>query len=291
MAVNHIFTVDVEDWYHSSLDIFKDTNVQHGTKPLESVVDNTLTTLALLAESNNKATFFVLGTVAQYYPDLVKEILNQGHEVATHGYAHELVYNLTPQSFEMDIKKSLDLISQAGCTEVTGYRAPYWSIKKQNLWALEVLQKMGFRYDSSIFPISRGLYGIPDANPCIHRTNDTFWEFPPATIRCLGRNWPIAGGGYLRLLPYGIIQRAIRTATNDQMRVFYCHPYELDPTDMQLQHRVKSLSSAVYYVQQIIGRKSNPDKLKRLIRENRFISIKEALCELEQKKNATPCAS
>ena len=159
LPIKNIITIDVEDWYNSSLDLFKDTNVEHGAKPDASVVDNTLCTLKLLAETKNKATFFILGTVAEYYPDLVKEILIQGHEVATHGYAHNLVYKLSPQEFEDDLRKSLDYLAKAECSQILGYRAPYWSITKKSLWALEVLQKLGLKYDSSIFPIKRGLYG------------------------------------------------------------------------------------------------------------------------------------
>ena len=140
----NVITIDVEDWYHSSLDIFKDSDVKHGSRPDESVVDNTLKTLQLLSETNNKATFFVLGTVAEHYPDIVKEILNQGHEVATHGYSHQLVYNMTPQSFEDDLKISFDHLEKASCSEILGYRAPYWSITKKSLWALEVLKNAGY---------------------------------------------------------------------------------------------------------------------------------------------------
>ena len=136
-------TIDVEDWYNSSLDIFKDSDVPHGSAPDKSVVGNTLTTLDLLSETNNKATFFVLGTVAQAYPDLVREIASRGHEVATHGYSHQLVYNMTPESFEEDLKISLDHLANAGSANILGYRAPYWSITKKSLWALESLKKLG----------------------------------------------------------------------------------------------------------------------------------------------------
>src|SRR4030066_602406 len=124
----NIISIDVEDWYSSSLDLFKDSNVQHGSKPDPSVGANTRNTLKLLKETGNTGTFFVLGTVAEYYPDLVKEILDNGHEVGTHGYGHNLVYKLTPEEFERDIVKSLEYLGRAGCEDVVGYRAPYWSI-------------------------------------------------------------------------------------------------------------------------------------------------------------------
>lgn len=279
--VKNVLTIDVEDWYHSSLDLFKDSPVRHGAKPEPSVVDNTIQALDLLSKTDNKATFFVLGTVAEHYPDVVKEILKRGHEVATHGYSHKLVYNMRPEEFEDDLKISLEHLNKAGCDQILGYRAPYWSITRQSLWALEVLQRLGFKYDSSIFPIRRGLYGIPGANPSVHKIAEDFWEFPPATIRMFGINWPIAGGGYLRMVPYRIIASAIRKSSGRQSGVFYFHPYELDPTDVHLKHKVKSAGTIAYWLQQKIGRGSNPDKLKRLLSEFKFTSIKETLSNLQ----------
>lgn len=277
----NIISIDVEDWYHSSLDLFKDSPVQHGAKPDMSVVGNTLQTLDLLSKTDNKATFFVLGTVAEHYPDIVKEILNRGQEVATHGYCHKLIYNMRPEEFEDDLKISLEHLNRAGCDRILGYRAPYWSITKRSLWALGILRKLGFKYDSSIFPIRRGLYGIPGANPSVHKIAEDFWEFPPATIRMFGINWPIAGGGYLRMVPYRIIASAIRKSSGRQLGVFYFHPYELDPTDVHLKHKVKSVGTVAYWLQQKLGRGSNPDKLKRLLSEFKFTSIKETLSSLE----------
>ena len=273
---SNIISIDVEDWYNSSLDLFKDSDVKHGGRPDPSVVDNMVTTLELLAQTKNKATFFVLGTVAEHYPDIVKEMLNSGHEVATHGYSHRLVYNMTPQEFEDDLKISLEHLTNAGCTEITGYRAPYWSITKRSLWALDVLKKLGFKYDSSIFPIHRGLYGIADAPTGPHEVRQGLWEFPPATIRFMGVNLPIAGGGYLRLMPYKVISGAIKKAKTEEIQVFYFHPYELDPLDTDLKHKAKSLRTVLYWIQQKTGRADNPDKLRKLLSEFRFTSFRES---------------
>jgi len=278
----NIISVDVEDWYHSSLDLFKDSPIRHCGKPEPSVVDNTLRALDLLSKTKNKATFFVLGTVAEHFPNIVKEIQRRGHEVATHGYSHRLVYRMNSTEFEDDLKISLEHLSKTGCDSVLGYRAPYWSITKRSLWALEILGKLGFKYDSSIFPIKRGLYGIPDAIPHPHRVLGNLWEFPPATVRILGTNLPIAGGGYLRLVPYRIVAWAIRKSRSRHTRIFYFHPYELDPKDIEMKHKVRSLGSMTYWLQQIAGRKSNPNKLKRLLSEFRFTSINEVLSNLEK---------
>jgi len=278
---SNVITIDVEDWYHSSLDLFKDAAAKHGSRPDPSVVDNTLQTLDLLAQTGNKATFFVLGTVAEHYGDVVREIINRGHEVASHGYAHKLIYKTTAQEFEDDLKISFEHLHNAGCSEIWGYRAPYWSITRDSLWALEVLCKLGVKYDSSIFPIKRGLYGIPDAPTHPHKVLDDLWEFPPSTIRFLGMNWPIAGGGYLRLAPYRLVSWAIRKSALEHSKVFYFHPYELDPTDVHLQHKTRSVVTLVYWVQQILGRGRNPEKLRKLLSDFKFVSFKELLPTLQ----------
>jgi polysaccharide deacetylase family protein (PEP-CTERM system associated) len=290
LSEDSVMTIDVEDWYQSSLDLFRDSSVAHGTKPEASVVDNTYYTLDLLSKTGNKATFFVLGTVAEHYPDIVKEILKRGHEVGTHGYFHKLVYNMTPCEFEDDVRIGLEYLDKAGCSQILGYRAPYWSITKKSLWALDILQKLGLKYDSSIFPIRRGLYGIHDADPNVHQIVEGFWEFPPATIRMLGVNWPIAGGGYLRMVPYRIVASAIRRSSARRIMIFYFHPYELDPKDTHLKHRVKSAKSVAYWIQQVIGRRSNPDKLKKLLYEFKFTSIKECLLNLQTYGQDSPNA-
>ena len=184
---------------------------------------------------------------------------------------------MTPVEFEDDLKISLDHLRDAGADNIIGYRAPYWSITKRSLWALEILRKLGLKYDSSIFPIRRGLYGIPDAITVQHQIIDNLWEFPPMTLRFLGMNWPIAGGGYLRLVPYWLINLGIQKSPVDSARVFYFHPYELDPGDIHLQHKSTSVGTLLYWCQQIMGRKGNPAKLKRLLAEFKFVSIKEIL--------------
>jgi polysaccharide deacetylase family protein (PEP-CTERM system associated) len=273
----NIITIDVEDWYNSSLDLFKDSPVKHGSRPDESVLKNTRKTLELLRDTGNRGTFFVLGTVAEHFPELVREILSGGHEIATHGYSHRLVYNMTPTEFEDDLKLSLDHLHKAGAADIIGYRAPYWSITRRSLWALNVLARLGFKYDSSIFPIRRGLYGVPDAVTFQHRILGDLWEFPPMTFRFLGTNWPIAGGGYLRLVPYRLIRYAINKSTSQTARVFYFHPYELDPEDVHLRHRSISPATLLYWAQQITGRKRNPQKLKDLLSEFKFVTIRETL--------------
>lgn len=280
--IAHILTIDVEDWYQSSLEIFDGSPSAARSDP--SVVTNTLQCLELLRETKNQATFFVLGSVAEDFPDLVKEILREGHEVGSHGYGHELVYKMSRQAFEEDLKRSLEALHRAGASEILGYRAPYWSITKKSLWALEVLERCGFVYDSSVFPIRRRLYGIPDAPTVPHKISAGLWEFPPATVPILAQNFPVAGGGYLRLLPYGFISGAIRRMNGPG--VFYFHPYELDPSDLKLRHQTNSLKNILTRAGQVLGRSNNPQKIKRLLSEHRFTTMEEAFHGLAAPKEA-----
>lgn len=269
----HILTVDVEDWYTSSIDLFAEAADDHGRRPDESVVRNTLRCLELFARNDSKATFFILTTVAEAYPDLIREIERQGHEIAVHAYLHRLVYNLTPQQFEEDLLRSLDLLRPLCQRPIIGYRAPYWSVTRKSLWALDILQRHGFRYDASIFPIYRELYGIPDAPTRPHEIRPGLWEFPPATFRFCGVNLPIAGGGYLRMLPYSLLHPMIRRAGRNGGLVFYLHPYELDPSDTHGLAKPTSLKSHFYLLQQKLGRKGNPAKLERLLARTRYSSF------------------
>ena len=274
-----VMTVDVEDWYSSSIDLFAEATAagDHRRPPDESVVRNTLHCLDLFHQTSCRATFFILTSVAEAYPDLIREIERQGHEIGVHGYQHRLVYNLTPAEFEEDLKKSLDILHRVCTAPIYGFRAPYWSITEKSLWALEVLQRNGLRYDASIFPIHRKLYGIPRAPARAHEVRPGFWEFPPATCPFLGVNLPIAGGGYLRMLPYGMLRRLIRRATHTGASlVFYLHPYELDPTDTEAKRPLTSLKSRLYLVQQMFGRKGNPAKIESLLRAHRFDSLAHA---------------
>ena len=276
-----VMTVDVEDWYTSSIDLFDEAAGDHGRAPDESVVPNTLRCLDLFDQHGAKGTFFILTTVAEHYPDLIREIEHRGHEIGVHGYQHRLVYKITPEEFEDDLKKSMDILAAVGVGRLFGFRAPYWSITRKSLWALEILERNGLRYDSSIFPIHRGLYGIADAPREPYEVRPGFWEYPPATYRLLGVNLPIAGGGYLRMFPYWLLARLVDRVKRSQAPVFYLHPYELDPADTESPRELRSLKSKLYHLQQKFGRDSNPDKIERLLATTRFASFADVYA-LEQ---------
>ena len=238
-------TVDVEDYYHVSA--FESVVRFADWERFESRVEkNTDTVLALFDEQHVKATFFVLGWVAERYPQLVRRIVVEEHEVACHGYRHRRIYTMTPQEFRHDTRKAKQLIEAAAGTAVLGYRAASYSITSQSLWALEILAEEGFQYDSSIFPIRHDLYGIPHHQRFFHRIHgngsQSLAEFPLSTVRLAGVNLPVAGGGYLRLFPYFVTHLAMRRLNHleRQPAVVYFHPWELDPDQPRIQARWKS---------------------------------------------------
>jgi polysaccharide deacetylase family protein (PEP-CTERM system associated) len=224
-----VITIDVEDWLQSTWD--------HRLPVTKRAVVNTARMLRLLSDANVKATMFVLGKVAQRFPHLVKDIRAEGHEVASHGFGHVEIFRQSREEFAADVRQSKDLLEEILGEPVRGYRAPDFSIVRDTLWAFEVLAETGYEYDSSIFPISRHRYGIPNwpRSPLevVLAGGRSVLELPLATFRGLGRNWPISGGGYHRLLP-GLVSRylAKRTMTFSPF-IFYCHPYELDPAEFR----------------------------------------------------------
>jgi polysaccharide deacetylase family protein (PEP-CTERM system associated) len=212
----NVLTVDVEDWYTSSLDVLPGAQAEHGQKPDESVVANTLSLLHLLSTHGHRATFFILGTVAEHYPEVVQAIAEGGHEVALHGYSHRLVYEMSPEEFRCDLAKGRELVEAAGAVGPFGYRAPYWSITKKSLWALEVLRAEGIRYDASIFPIGRQLYGIPDAPTGPHL------GIPAGHVETTGeeradQRWRLSSALPVLPDPLGDPEAELRRATSDHV--------------------------------------------------------------------------
>jgi polysaccharide deacetylase family protein (PEP-CTERM system associated) len=240
------------------------------------VVANTHRILRLLAEHDVRATFFLLGWVADRHPDLVKKIAASGHEIATHGYWHELVYRQTPDEFAADLGQSLDAIRRASNGsngwQPAGYRAPAFSITKQSLWALDVLRDHGIVYDSSVFPlVAHDRYGINNANRFANKTHDGLWEFPVSTVRLGKQNWPVAGGGYFRLFPLWITRQAIRHLNaQGHPAIIYLHPWEFDP-DQPRMPGAPLLSRFRHYVN--IGKTES--RLRALLNEFEFAPICE----------------
>jgi polysaccharide deacetylase family protein (PEP-CTERM system associated) len=231
-------TVDVEDYFHVSA--FEKTVDRSRWDSLETRVRaNTDRLLDLFQEHDVQATFFVLGWVAERYPDLVRAIAARGHELASHGYAHRLVYDQTPGAFREDVRKAKDLIESAAGQPVRGYRAPSFSVTARSMWALDVLLEERYTYDASIFPIRHDRYGIPDAPRWPHpieRGRGRIFEVPGSTVRIGSTNLPFAGGGYFRILPYAWTRWGIDrvNSAEGQPAIFYLHPWEIDPDQPRL---------------------------------------------------------
>jgi polysaccharide deacetylase family protein (PEP-CTERM system associated) len=223
-------TIDVEDYFQvSAFAPYIDRAAWDSTEcRVERNVD---AILALLQEHRVHATFFTLGWIAERYPSLIRRIGLFGHEIASHGFGHRRATDQDPELFLSDIKLAKILLEDICGTEVKGYRAPSFSVGAGNGWAFDCIQRAGYRYSSSVYPIRHDHYGMPDAPRFAYNVRDGLVEIPITTVRMFGRNWPAGGGGYFRLLPYAVSRQAIRrvNAVDHAAAIFYFHPWELDP--------------------------------------------------------------
>jgi polysaccharide deacetylase family protein (PEP-CTERM system associated) len=276
MTMLNAFTVDVEDYFQVSA--FADNVPLSQWDSMESRVEvNTLRILDLLDRYDVKGTFFIVGWTAERYPELVREICQRGHEIGTHSYWHQLVYEQTPEEFRRDLRKSMDCLQEISGEAIVAYRAPSFSITNQSKWALRILVEEGVKFDSSIFPVVHDRYGIPDAEHRPHaieieETGKSLCEFPPSVYRKWKFNWPVSGGGYFRLYPLMMTHRML-TRINSRLGtpfMFYIHPWEIDPD----QPRIKaSYRSRFRHYQNL---KSTESKLERLLQRFRFGTLTEA---------------
>lgn len=273
-------TVDVEDYYQVSA--FNKQVQKEQWESFESrVFNNTHRILKIFDDKKIKGTFFVLGWVAERNQKLIREIHDLGHEVACHGYSHDLVYKQTPEQFLEETSKSKKILEDIIGTSVNGYRAASYSITSKSLWALDILAECGFTYDSSIFPIMHDRYGIPgaDTKPHISQTDkgNKIVEFPLSTVGVLNRRFPVSGGGYFRLFPYWLSKAGLRRVNkHDNVPfIFYMHPWEID----EGQPKIKSsmLSEFRHY--------NNIDKfetrLLKLIDDFEFSTVSDVLQRLD----------
>jgi polysaccharide deacetylase family protein (PEP-CTERM system associated) len=279
MTVPNALTVDVEDYFHVSAlapSIHRDTWASREPR----VVANTHRLLALFDQFGVRATFFVLGWVAERHPQLVRDIAAAGHEVACHGYSHRLVYDQSPEEFREETLRSKRLLEDGIGEAVHGYRAASYSITKRSLWALDILAEAGFAYDSSIFPVRHDRYGIPDAERRPHRMTTpggvSIAEWPLAAAPVLGFRLPVAGGGYFRLLPYALSRWGLASINRreGQPFMFYLHPWEIDPHQPRVSARW--LSRFRHYT----NLHKCEERLRRLLGEFRFGPARESLAQL-----------
>ncbi len=231
MEITNYLTIDVEE--HFQVAAFEDIiNPKDWDGHDSRVVKNTRCILELLGKHETRATFFVVGWTAERNPELVKEIISHGHDIGCHSYMHRKIYDLTPDEFRKDTARAKDILEDITGIKIRGYRAPSYSITRKSLWALDILEELGFEYDSSIFPILHDNYGIPDAPRFKYKQpNHDLVEYPISTAKVLGRNIPVAGGGYFRLFPYWFTRMLLRKINQKEKEpfIFYLHPWEVDP--------------------------------------------------------------
>jgi polysaccharide deacetylase family protein (PEP-CTERM system associated) len=265
----------VEDYFHVSA--FDGPEKRGQWDRFESrVCANTDRLLDLLAQASTTATFFILGWIADRHPHLIRRIADAGHELASHGYAHRLVYNMTPDEFRADLRRAKDAITSASGVDVHGYRAPSFSVTRTSLWALDVLIEEGYEFDSSVYPIHRDRYGLPGAPRFAHeilRPSGRLIEIPPSTLNVGGVTLPVAGGGYFRLYPYAVTRRACANlnAREHQPAVVYLHPWELDP-EQPRQH-----GSPLNRFRHYVNLQETEGRLRRLLAEFSFGTITAAV--------------
>jgi len=260
-------SVDVEDWFQVSA--FERTIARTGWDGLECRVErNVDNILRMFADANVRATFFTLGWIAERYPQVVRAIVAQGHELASHGYSHVRATQQNPAEFREDVTRTKAMLEDLGGQPILGYRATSYSIGRDNIWALDVLGEAGYRYSSSIYPIEHDLYGMPEAPRFAFRTAPrAILEVPITTLDLGVRRIPCGGGGFFRLFPYAFSRWALRrvNAIDRQPGIFYFHPWEIDPE----QPRVAQAPLRSRLRHYLALRRMQP-RLQRLLRDFRW---------------------
>ena len=264
--LTNALTIDVEDYFQVSAFAPHINRADWDSRECR-VEHNIDRILKLLGEEQTKATFFTLGWVAERYPQMVRRIVSEGHELASHGYGHQRASDLTEAEFFHDVSHAKALLEDIGGQAVQGYRAPSFSIGTGNLWALDTLLRAGYRYSSSIYPVKHDHYGMPDAPRFAHQIRDGLMEVPPTTLRLFNRNLPSSGGGYFRLLPYALSRWMLQQVNqrDAESAIFYFHPWEIDPG----QPRVSGIDMKTRFRHYVnIGR--TEQRLTRLLKDFRW---------------------
>ncbi len=264
--ITNALTIDVEDYFQVSAmaPYIRRDEWDSRECRVERNVDRIL---ALLDQHHTKATFFTLGWVAERYPAMVRRIVDQGHELASHGYGHQRASDLSEAEFFGDVQRAKGILEDIGGQAVLGYRAPSFSIGTGNLWALDTLLKAGYRYSSSIYPVKHDHYGMPDAPRFAHEVRPGLLEVPPTTLRLFDRNLPSSGGGFFRLLPYSVSRWMLQqvNARDAESAIFYFHPWEIDAE----QPRVAGIDAKTRF-RHYLNIERNERKLDRLLSDFRW---------------------
>jgi polysaccharide deacetylase family protein (PEP-CTERM system associated) len=268
-----IMSVDVEDWFHI-LEAASAPDISQWNSLPSCVERNFGKLLDLFSEKNVRVTCFFLGYVAEKYPHLVKEALHRGHEIASHGYAHRLIYTMTPQAFLEDALKSKEILEDISGQAVKGYRAPGFSVTADTPWFFEKLVEAGYQYDSSVFPAPRQHGGLNTDKYAPHMIANQLMEFPITVADVLGKRFCFFGGGYLRLFPYPVVRRMSRKVLGENRPVvFYIHPREIDPTHPRL-----SLGATRTF-KSYVNLKTTEPKLRHILDEFQVTTFAEFIAE------------
>jgi len=261
--------IDVEEWYHlCGLNMPTGVSDDYQSR----VMRNTERILKLLEKLETKATFFILGILAEKFPALVQEINDAGHEVASHGYHHLEIGKHTKESFREDLIKSMDVLQSITGKPVLGYRAPGFSIMRETLWAIDILVEQKIQYDCSIFPIHHPRYGIPAAPRVGYRIRPQLIELPPSTVRIFGENFAVAGGAYLRFLPYRFLRNAVHGLNKQGIAAnSYLHVWEIDPEQPKLKLPLNR------YLMHYWGIKTAQQKFEALLADFQFVPISKVI--------------
>jgi polysaccharide deacetylase family protein (PEP-CTERM system associated) len=268
VSVLNGISFDIEDWFQvENLKEVISCNDWNGCDL--RVVQNTRRILRLLSKHQTRATFFVLGWIAEKCPSLIKEIADEGHEIASHGYGHELIYKLTPEAFYNDLWRSKEILESITAKQVLGYRAPSFSVISETEWAIDILKDTGFKYDSSIFPTSfHNRYGFNGISRFPFQFSNGIVEIPLSTYRLWGANFPLAGGAYFRLFPYFYFQFFLRRLNHDEKPAsFYMHPWELDPDQPRMKVRFD------YRLRHYTNLKKTEKRLEKLLSNFKFVPL------------------
>lgn len=264
--ITNALTIDVEDYFQVSAmaPYIRRDEWDSRECRVERNIDRILD---MLAQHGTQATFFTLGWVAERYPAMVRRIVEQGHELASHGYGHQRASDLTETEFFDDVQRAKNILEDIGGQSVLGYRAPSFSIGSGNLWALDTLLKAGYRYSSSIYPVKHDHYGMPDAPRFVHEVRPGLLEVPPTTLRLFDRNLPSSGGGFFRLLPYSVSRWMLQqvNARDAESAIFYFHPWEIDAD----QPRVAGIDAKTRF-RHYVNIERNERKLDRLLSDFRW---------------------
>ena len=272
MKQKNVMSIDVEEWYHPEAlrAAVPPSSWPDQPSHIERQMDEIL---AVLDEAETKATFFILGQVARTAPSLVRKIADSGHEIASHGDGHAMITDLTPEELKEDLEDARKSLEDASGQEILGYRAPTFSVLKQTMWALDILQETGHQYDASIYPIHHDRYGIPDAPRFAYRLPNGMAELPGSTLRIHGTNFPVGGGGYLRLLPLHFNLFALKRINEVEGEPFvvYLHPWETDPAQPRVDLPFPRRLRHYLHVDTMM------DRLRTLLAKFEFTTARDAL--------------